>query len=179
MPSLISPADVNAVNGGGGLSNSDLQAVIDREEAELIRRFGAHYQSMTTVSQTRPGGRRSIYLTRGIGTVSSVSEYLYLGDTAPQALVENSDYVTWADEGRLERLGGCWGSKVTVVFIPVDDTYLRKQVLLELVRVAVSESPFQQESVKGVEDSYSYMTGGKDWMALRETQYARLLMSPL
>lgn len=179
MTSLISPDDVNAINGGGGLADTDLQDVIDREEAELIRRFGAHYASMTTVAQRRPGGQRSVYLTRPIGTISSVSEYLYLGDTTPHTLVENTDYFTWTDEGRIERLGVCWGPYVSVVFVPADDTQLRKLVLLELVRVAVTQSVFRSESATGVEDSYTYTLAADTWACARDDQYKRLMMGPM
>lgn len=157
------------------LNDVELQAVVTREEVELVRQIGAHTGSVTEI---RPGGSKSIYLTRQIASITSVSEYLYLGDTAPQVLVVNTDYVAWEDQGRIERLDGHFGPKVTIVYTPDDDRELRKQVLIELVRIALNQSPYQSESVSGVEDSYSY-TAAQSWQAAREQQYARLSMGPM
>ena len=157
------------------LNDVELLGVISREEVELVRRVGAHTGAVT---ETYPGRRKSIYLSRSIASVTSVSEYLYLGDTAPQTLVANTDYVVWDDQGRIECLTGCFGAKVVVVYTPDDDRELRKQVLIELVRIALNQSPYSSESVQGVEDSYSY-TAAKDWQVAREQQYARLSMGPL
>lgn len=157
------------------LSTVELLQVVSREEQELVRRVGAHSGS---VSETHPGKTKSIYLTRPIASVSSVSEYVYLGDTAPQTLVLNTDYVLWEDQGRIERLYGCFGPKVVVAFTPDDDTDLRKQVLIELVRIALNQSAYKSESVEGVEDKYSYVAA-QDWQAARDQQYARLSMGPM
>jgi len=169
--SLITPADVNAVNAGGGLSNADLQTVIDREEAELVRRFGANYPASITV--TRPGHQRSIYLGRAISTVTSIAEYLYLGDTAPTTLT-SADYFVWAGQGRIERItSACkWGAYATVVYAPADDTDLRVQVLLELVRIATNQK--MAGTVSGYGFSVETVQDDKQWYALREAQYARL-----
>jgi hypothetical protein len=157
------------------LTNVELMEVVSREEQELIRRAGAHTSAITEV---RPGKRKSIYLSRAVSSISSVSEYIYLGDTTAQTLVANTDYVVWEDQGRIERLDGLFGAKVTVVFTPSDDRDLRKQVLIELVRIALNQSNYSSEKVEGVEDSYSYTTA-KDWGAAREQQYARLTMGML
>jgi len=170
--SLITPADVNAINAGGGLSDADLQAVIDREEAEIVRRFGANYPGPITV--TRPGGQKSIYLGRAIGSITSINEYYYLGDTAPTTLT-SADYFVWAGQGRLERIGSAckWGAYAIVVYVPTDDTDLRVQVMLELVRIATNQK--MAGTVSGYGFSVETIQDEKQWHVLREAQYARLV----
>lgn len=169
--SLITPADVNALNAGGGLSDASLQDIIDREEAEIIRRFGANYPGPITV--TRPGGQKSIYLSRTIGTITSIVEYLFLGDTAPTTLT-TTDYFVWTDQGRVERVmtGRKWGAYVTVVYTPQDDTNLRKQVLIEIVRIGANKRIAGTKTANGI--SITTTQSDQDWHAAREAQYARL-----
>lgn len=179
MTSLVTTAEVNALNAGGGLGDSDLQALIDREEAELVRRFGAHTGSR---AETLHGGKASIYLKRPIASVESVVESLWLGDSGPQTLT-SADYVIWADEGRLERIYGTgyvtynagyrWGPRVVVTYTPADDSALRKQVLIELVRVGAAQDT--GASVSGL--GYSIGGGPADpiaWERARAAVYARL-----
>lgn len=174
MTSLVSTSDVNALGAGGGLGDTDLQSIIDREEAEMVRRFGAHTGSR---AETVHGGTGSIYLKRAISSITSISEYLYLGDPAPLTLVA-TDYYVWSDEGRIQRLYGGyapfrWGPMVIVTYTPVDQSDLRKQVLIELVRLATNQDT--GASISGL--GYSISGGPKDtsaWQASREALYARL-----
>jgi hypothetical protein len=172
--SLLTIAQAQALGAGIGLSDADLQVVIDREEAELVRRFGANYVALTPVSETVHGEGKSIYLKRQIGSVSSIVEYIYLGDTAPATLVA-ADYYAWLDEGRIERIDARWGRVVVVSYIPVDDSELRRMVLIELVRIATEQST-AGGSVSGLSFSIgsSGDTTGAGWAAQREAQYARL-----
>ncbi len=180
--SLLSVAEAQAVGAGAGLSSADLQTVINREEAELIRRFGAHYVDInTTVAETRPGGLESIYLRRAVLTVSTVLEYLFIGDSAPQSLASTLYYV-WPNQGRLTRIAGygfgtgVWGPIVTVTYVPQDDNALRKSVLIELVRIGSEQTTAGSGTISGL--GYSISGGGgntsKEWDAARSAQYARL-----
>ncbi len=181
MTSLVTTTELQAQGVGLALSTSDLQTIIDREEALLVSMFGANYVVSTPVAETLHGGGESIYLKRQITSVSAVTEYLYVGDTAPRTLAA-VDYEIWTEEGRLERLwtgttgAGKWGAKVIVSYIPVDDTSLRRQVLTALVQIAVqSVSPASSGgSVSGL--GYSITAGRTvtNWQALRGDQYARL-----
>jgi hypothetical protein len=168
--SLITPADVNALNAGGGLDDADLQTIIDREEAELVRRFGANY-SASPITVTRPGGAKSIYLNRAIGAITSIAEYSYLGDTAPTTLT-SADYFIWSDQGRIERLSCHWGAYAVVVYTPVDDTELRKQVLIELVRVNANQT--LAGKVSGLGYTIEATQSAASYKATREAQYGRL-----
>jgi hypothetical protein len=172
--SLLTPTDAQAMGAGLSLTTAELQTVIDREEAELIRLFGAHYDG-TAVTEQATGGGSSLYLKRAIGTVSSVAEYYYLGDTA--TTLAATDYHVWSEEGRISRLPeyARWGRLVTVVYTPQDDRNLRRMVLIELVRIATEQST-AGGSVGGL--SFSIGGGGDTtgagWKAQREAQYARL-----
>jgi hypothetical protein len=148
----------------------DVQAVINREEAELVARYGAHYvDGATTITETPRGGGCNLYLKRRIGSVSSISEAASL-DTTPTALASTAYYV-WAGQGRITRLpeGTAWGRRVSVVYVPADDRELRRQVLLELVRLALEQTAMAKESVGG---AYSYEA--PEWESARRKLYKRL-----
>lgn len=178
--SLLTIAQAQALGAGLSLSDADLQVVIDREEAELVRLFGAVYTG-AAISETTQGGYRNIYLKRRIGSVSSITEYLYPGDTAPVVLIA-ADYYVWGQEGRIERVpygttaASKWGRVVTVSYIPTDDRDLWRMVLVELVRIATEQTATSGGgSVSGL--GFSVGAGGSaadNWSNLRAVQYARI-----
>jgi hypothetical protein len=174
--SLLTPAELQALGIGGALSAAELQVIIDREEAELVRLFGANYDGMAVTESVR-GGDPSLYLKRRIGTVSSIAEYYYLGDTATTLV--STDYYIWPNEGRISRLPErmAWGRLVTVSYVPQDDTGLRRLVLAELIRITTEQSA-SGGSVGGLSfslgSSGSSDTTGAGWKAQRAAQYARL-----
>jgi hypothetical protein len=176
--SLLTIAQAQALGAGIGLSDSDLQVVIDREEAELVRRFGANYAALTPVVETAHGGGRSIYLKRQVTSVTSIVECLYLGDTSPTTLTA-TDYYVWGQEGRIERVpygttAACrWGRVCTVTYTPVDDSDLRRMVLVELIRIATEQTTAGGGGVSGLGFSISD-SGSSGWSRQREAQYARL-----
>ncbi len=139
------------------LTDPELQAVIGREEDEIIRLYGAHYvDGTTTVSETLEGGGASLFLRRPILSVSSVTE-----DGATRA---SADYRLWGGQGRIERLpkGAVWGEVITVAYVPQDDNSRRKAALIDLVRLAVERTALKSESIAG---EYSYTA--PDWDAER------------
>lgn len=164
--SLVEIADVRALIKTGE-SNTNLQALIDRIEDDIVRRFGAHYVGgSTTVEESVEGGAENIYLRRRIGSVDTITERVYLGDTATE--LEATDYYAWAAQGRIQRLpeGRAWGRLVTVTFVPHDDNAQRKQVIIDLVRLDLERTGKQSENVAG---EYSYTA--PEW----ELERARLL----
>lgn len=165
--SLVTPNEVRALI-QTDKADAELQAVIDREEAEVVRLCGPHYvDALTTVTVRVPGGGPSIYLPCRLGSIVSVTESPLPGSPGT-VLAENEDYFAWAGQGRLERLpqGARWGSLVEVEYVPADDTEERKAVILELVRLALERTAMQQEDVAG---EYSYRA--PEW----ESERARLL----
>jgi len=165
--SLVTPAEVRALV-QTDKTDEQLQAIIDREEAEVVRLYGPHYvDEATTVTETIEGGTWSLCLRRRLSSVSSVTEKVLIGDDGT-TLTENEDYFVWSGQGRLERLpqGASWGALVEVEYVPADDIDNRKAVIIELVRLALERTAMQQEDVAG---EYSYKA--PEW----ETERARLL----
>jgi len=161
------------------LTDAQLQSVITREEAEVIRLYGAHYVVLTNVTETLAGGTRNLYLRRRIGTITSITEYATLEDTTG-TLLTTAAYLLWADEGRIQRLPSTsieglswglqlWGARVTVIYIPFDDTDARKAAIIDLCRLALERTAMQSESVGG---EYSYTA--PNWAAARADILARL-----
>jgi hypothetical protein len=163
-----------------GLSDSRLQTIIDREEAEIIRRFGSHYDGATSIVETVRGEGKNIYLRRTIASVVSVSEVYYLG-ALPVSLAA-TQYFVWPNEGRLERLpsavtgipawsgsGVQWGEQVTVTYLPQDDSARREQAIIELIRLALEQTAMKSESVGG---EYTYQA--PDWEQTRARIYRRV-----
>jgi subtilisin family serine protease len=152
------------------LDDAQLADLITEEEAELVRRFGAHGDGSATVSEVHRGGGCDLFLKRATITVTSVTEATSLGGTGT-ALIASS-YYAWPGQGRLTRLpeGTAWARQVTVVYVPADDRSLRKAVITELVRLRLEQTALQAESVAG---EYSY-TAPPDWEAVRRRAYRRL-----
>jgi hypothetical protein len=155
MSSLVTVADVHALV-ATSKTDTQIQAVIDREEADVIRLYGAHYIAATSVSETKSGGGFNLFLRRPVASVTTVTE-----DTA---LLASTSYRLWGSQGRLERLpvGSWWGEVVVVSYVPTDDNNTRRSVIIELVRLALEHSAMKSESVAG---EYSYTA--PDWLVER------------
>lgn len=151
------------------LDDTDLLDIITDEENEVIRRCGAHGDGVTAVTEVYDGRERvNLFLRRPAVSVSSVTTAAKGGGTA--SAVSATSYQVWDNEGRIEHLGGSWGSGiVTVTYVPVDDQARRRQVIVELVRLAVEQTAMKSESVGG---EYSYQA--PDWEQQRARLYRRL-----
>jgi hypothetical protein len=159
--SLVTVAEVRAMV-TTGIQDTPLQAIIDREEAVMVQRCGAHYvDTSTRITETLRGGYTALHVTQKITSVFRVTED---GTVLSQT---NNDFRVWELEGMLERLpaGATWGAVVAVIYVPYNDNERRKAVLIELVRLALDRMAMQHESVAG---EYSYTA--PDW----EYERARL-----
>jgi hypothetical protein len=153
-----------------GMDDTQLAALIEREEAEVIARYGAHYvDGVTPITEECTGDSCSVYLKRRVSSISSITEARQLGGTA--TTLTTSQYHVWPGQGRLGRLpeGTRWGRTVTVSYVPADDSPLRIQVLIELCRLALEQTAMKGESVAG---EYSYQAS--DWVRERQRLYRRL-----
>lgn len=171
MTRLVSAVDCQALGIGADLATADLEAVIDREEAELVRHFGSATAART---ETLDGDTGVVLLRRQISAVSAVTESVSLGDT-PDTLTA-TDYAIRALAGYITRLseGTLWGREVNVTYTPVDDTPLRTVVLLELIRIATEEAASGSGGeVAGLGFSVG-MRVATNWQAQRAAQYARM-----
>lgn len=166
---LVTPATLQALGADGGLDDTALTLLISREEAEIARRFGANYPG--PITERVAGGQKNIYLKRAIGSVTSITERYYPGDTVPATLT-TYDYEVWADEGRIERVDARWGYLVTVVYVPTNDTKLRQSVIIELVRLAAEAQ--SGGAVSGLGFSIADSGGATKADAQRAALYARL-----
>jgi hypothetical protein len=152
------------------LSDVDLQEIIDREDAELVRRYGAHYvDAVTPVIEEVIGNTRNIFVQRRVLSVVSVTEAQSLGYAA--VTLASTHYHLRGDQGRITRLpdGRAWLGTITVTYVPADDRPLREQVLIDLVRLTLERTAMQSESVAG---EYSYTA--PDWEKQRRALYRKL-----
>lgn len=167
MSSLVTAADVRVLV-KTDLSDPQLQAIIDREEAALIRRLGPHEGPVTEVLEAYQG---RIFTSRPITSVSTIN------GTMP----ESSAITVLGAQGQIVANGAYWGltpaanGVYTVVYTPADDTAERKAVIIELVRIAVERTAMKSESVAG---EYSY-TAPENWEQERRQQYRRLVFTEI
>ena len=171
MSSLLSVAEARALV-RSPLTDALLQAVIDREEAEIVRRFGAHYVDATTAfTEYCEGGLSNLYLNRQIEDVTSVTERYFQPTETGAVLTEDTQFFAWKREGRLERLpvGSKWARFVTVAYVPLDDTSRRKNAIIDLLRLATQRTAMKGESIAG---EYSYTA--PEWEGERMDIYRSL-----
>lgn len=179
MTALVTAAEAKARGVGLDLADADLQELLDREEAEIVRRFGPNYPGpQTDEAYPRERFGRNLYLTRAATSVTSITEYVSIGDTAPTTRA-STDYYLWPGEGRIEAAYGAqgFGARCTVVYVPIDDTDLRREVILDLVRAATDAASLVASTVSGL--GYT-ISGGRSSSArttardAREAAYSRL-----
>lgn len=157
-----------------GLTDEELQAVIDRVEAEISEEIGDPYtDELTAISETVEGKSKNIYLKRPVLSVSSITEYSGLSDTTGSALTENEQFYVWPGEGRIERIGSdiLWGRMVEVDYVPQDQNKKRVKAIIDLVRIDLARSALSQESIGG---EYSF-TSPANWEKERRMIMRRLM----
>lgn len=136
------------------LTDSQLQDVIDRVEEDLTQSLGDFAATLDgdDLTEVHAGGVQNIFLNRPVESVTTVTEYSTLTATTGTALTENTDFVVWAKEGRLQRIGR-WGAKVTIAYQPVNQDKKWIQAVADLVRYVINHQSQKAESVAG---EYSY-----------------------
>ena len=167
--SLITIAEVRAMI-NTGLTDVNLQAVIDRTEALITSRIGAPQNDGGTVQivKTLAGEGANIFLPTEISTIVSIVEVDEGGNTYA---VPTSEFRVWG-AGTLERLpeGSSWEDQVIVTYKPLDDRELRKGAIIDLVRLELNRTTFGSESIAG---EYSY-SGAVDFEKERKRILRRL-----
>jgi hypothetical protein len=164
--SLVSYADVQA-QVETHLDPATIQEIVDWVEAQLTEEVGPPYDG-NAISETHAGFGRNLFLARRVESVESVTESRAL--TGVGALVDATQYIVWADEGRLERDGGIWGARVTVVYVPGDNRARWRQAVIDLVRLAIDRTALLSEGVAG---EFSYQAPA-NWEAERRKVARRL-----
>jgi len=152
------------------LSDTDLQTVIDRIEAQVTSRVGAPQVDgmTTTITKTFRGEGFFLFAPTEIYAVVSIAE--------DGNALSSSEYQTWAG-GVIERLPSetYWGDRMTVVYKPADDRLLRAQVIIDLVRLTIERTAMKAESIAG---EYSY-TAPDNWDAEFRSAMRRLMFKAL
>ena len=138
------------------LSDSELQDVIDRVESEITDSLGESSAGLNgaDLTETHAGYTQSLFLARKIASVTTVTEYSSLVGSTGRVLTANEDYAVWAKEGRIDRITGKWGAKVTVAYQPLNQDNKWKSVVIDLLKLSLARSPLISESVAG-EMSYT------------------------
>jgi len=151
--SLVSTAEVKALV-NTGMSDADLQLVIDRVEAEITELIGAPQTDAyaTQVVKTKRGEGQSLFMPAEIYSVVSIVE--------DDVTLDPEEYRTWSG-GVIERLpiGTSWGDRCVATYKPADDRAKRKSVIIDLVRLELNQTGLKSESIAG---EYSY-TAFENW----------------
>lgn len=141
MPTLLDPDHVAALM-SPGIDAADLGLVIEREEDWLahdpIDGIGQLVGERVEVIWVTPGDDRPLLLRRPTAAVEIVDGGVAL----------NADELNLLGGTRVEPVGGWRGPTVTVTSTPIDQPAVER-VLLELVRLTLSASPYAQESSDG------------------------------
>lgn len=141
MPTLLDPDHVAALM-SPGIGADDLVLVIEREEdwlaSDPVDGIGQLVGERTDVLWVTPGDDRPLLLARPTTAVEVVDGGVSVPDTDIHLL----------DGTRIERVGAWRGPSVAITSTPTDQAAVER-VLLELVRLTLSASPYQQESADG------------------------------
>src|SRR5574341_499429 len=156
MASITSVEDVRRlVKSAAAMVAEDVQALIETEELEIVRRFGAHYSTAVgfKVTEVKEGHTLNIFLHRRFTSIISIKE-------DDSTALDSSSYRAFGNQALIERLpaGRLWGNIVEVEYVPEDDTAARRAVTVELVRIAIERTAMKSESVAG---EYSFTA--PDW----------------
>jgi hypothetical protein len=160
--SLVTVEEVRALI-ETALSDEDLEAIIEREEAVMVKRIGANYDPDTPLVETVEGRGKYLFLERPITSITTITEARCLGDEMTELATD--EFHIWHEQGKLIRLPRwtCWGEVVTVTYQPKDDNETRKALLIDLLRLTLERTGLKSESVAG---EYSYTA--PDWDTSRD-----------
>jgi hypothetical protein len=113
------------------VDDTDLQSIIDREEAEMVARLGAHGDGSASVTETVARVNGMAFLSRAPLSITSITEAAYPGGTA--TTLAASAYYAWLPEARIQFYPGGTlltpaddRTVVTVVYVPKDDREKRR-----------------------------------------------------
>lgn len=171
---LLTPVEVAAIV-PTSLDASVLQGVIDREESEMIRRFGAHADGVTEVSETMELSGADVFTSRPIASLSSIAVVAYIG-ASPSTLAASQYYLV-PPLNQIRIVPFLTQSFVTITYVPRDDRTLRAHVLLDLVRLALEQFSAAGGEVSGFGFSVKASSASAaDRAAQREYLYSRLTL---
>ena len=141
--SLVTLGEVRALV-ETGLTDVDLQAVLDREEGLLAARIGSLTGARTDTFSPRLTNT-PLHLSRRAAAVVVTDNALIVTETDLRFVPES---------GMVRRITGAWTGPVAVTYTPTDADAVRRAVI-ELVRGTLSETGNDAESI----GDYSYSRG--------------------
>lgn len=154
MPSLVTPTEVKALV-QTSLSDSQLQTVIDREEAWLALRIGQLSGARTQTFYPRRYNE-PLYLKRYTSsvTVTNNGEAVTAGEAyGNYRLLGEGSIVALVGTQWLSSTTGIGYGPVTVAYTPSDSDAV-KAAIIDLIRLRVTDSGYVSESI----GQYSYQT---------------------
>ena len=172
--SLLSTADLTPIV-DAPVTEAELQIIIDRVEAEITGEIGPPFDDSEPpeLVETVYGGGECVFVKRPIGNIVSITSKANAGATA--VAWSASDYFSMADAGMIEKASGVWPRYVTITYVPRDEREKRKQAIIDLVRIVLSHSALQTESVSG---EYSF-TAPPHWEDEKRKVMRRLTFQAL
>ena len=128
------------------LPTTVLQSMLDDAEAEIIKRFGAHGESASPITEDHYPSeplyltiRHTLFPARPVLSVSSVVEREGNVETTLSAndyrLIHGGHGVERLNDGTNKR--NYWTSEVRLVYLPVSELSTRKRVQADLVKLAI------------------------------------------
>jgi len=173
MSSFVSIAEVRALV-RSRLSDTDLQVVIDREEAWLAGKVGTLTGARTDTYRPSPGDQ-PVYLQRLSGSVVVTDDGV--------TLVADTDYLFTPSTGMILRASWvetvppwrqwplAWRGVVTVTSTPSDGAAV-KRAIIELIRGTVGETGMDSETI----GDYSYSRGASTGRVSRAALWRSILL---
>lgn len=146
MPSLVTPTEVKVLV-QTSMTDADLQAVIDREEAWLAGRIGALSGARTETFYPHRGAEPLVLQRPAPSvTVTNDGDAVDLGE-------DDGEYRLLYSGTEVHRINTDWGDKVTVAYTPNDSAAI-KAAIIDLIRLRVTDTGFVSERI----GAYSYQT---------------------
>lgn len=182
MTALLSIGEIRAQIQSNQTDDA-LLAIAAREQAVIERYYGD--PTAERVELLRGNNKRYLQLRRPISSINTIYEsFVDASDhTTATLLTAGSQYRIWKPEGMIEKRmsgyaflpeyqGGIapyWLPEVEITWTPIDDTYERKAVLIDLIRLAISKTVMKMEMV----GEYRYQAP-EDWEMERQKLIKRL-----
>lgn len=145
------------------VAGSVLGRLLDAANEEIVEAVGPHAVDGDLTLLT-VGGFDILTLVRAALTITSITEVV--NDTTTVLTVD--DYRIWYNGHTLQRLNdgtnprSTWGNRVTVVYAPIGDNARRRLALVDIVKIELTRSAFQAESIGDYRVAYLDRNKEKD-----------------
>lgn len=168
------------------ISDPGVQALIDTAEGDIIARYGPYRDAddPEPITEDKIGNCRRIFVARPVDPDEAVT----VTETAGTAVMElaDDDYQTW--NGRwFERLHTGtnpkweWAPKVTIAYVPIDDTVARSEVAIKLVILSIEYEGVIERDVGDVRTTHGLRSasgGGSPLVYVDERQRLLETLAP-